>query len=308
MGLKAMLKEQEAQKQQKSLEQTSKTVQEQSSILSELQSTNQTLQSELMTAGKTIEKLTERGKQLDAVEQENEEIKRNAEFIEAKNAEKERKIGSLEYKYDALKQKCHDLEYENHRIKWQANIDKSIFDTKLGAYKDVIKFAYGFSGFISCFYIIDSPLVRRHFIDLMMLVYKAAKKILYAIKDLYFATCGELSAKTELNETLIYFIATLIFVLILAVISAILGFILKDIRRKLKNIIDSYNIFNREEIMKARTLVGLTVLMNICVFVYSRINISVNIFIVWGVLALAITAAINWQEIDRGLYVSQFKE
>ncbi len=239
------------------------------------------------------------------MEQENEEIKRNAEFIEAKNAEKERKIGSLEYKYDALKQKCHDLEYENHRIKWQANIDKSIFDTKLGAYKDVIKFAYGFSGFISCFYIIDSPLVRRHFIDLIMLVYAVAKKLLYVIKALYFTICGEFSAKTELNETMIYFIVTFIFALVLAVISAILGFILKDISRKLKNIIDSYNIYNREEIMKARTLVGLAVLMNICVFVYSRINIGINIFIVWGILALVVTAAINNKEIDRGLYISR---
>ncbi|MBO5560838.1 MAG: hypothetical protein J6A07_04240 [Firmicutes bacterium] len=259
-----------------------------------------------MTAGETIEKLTERGKQLDKVEQENEEIKRNAEFIEAKNAEKERKIGSLAYKYKALEKKYNALEYENHRIKWQADIDKSKFDTKLEAYKGVIKCAYGFSGFVSCFYIIASPIVRRHFTELIMWIYTAIKKLFSFTKTVYFCICGIITDKLGKSGTTSYIITAVIFIGIMTLILALISLLSRHIHRILKNILESYNIYDREEIMRAKNLSALAVLMNICVFVYSRIDIRINIFIVWGVLALAITAAINWQEIDRGLYVSQF--
>ena len=105
-----------------------------------------------------------------------------------------------------------------------------------------------------------------------------------------------------------FIIAAVIFIGMMTLILALISLLSRHIHRILKNILESYNIYDREEVMRAKNLSALAVLMNICVYVYSRIDIRINIFIVWGILALAVTAAINWQEIDRGLYVSQFKD
>lgn len=233
-------------------------------------------------------------------------IQKKAEYIEAMNDEKERKIQSLEHQYNALKKKYNDLKYENHNIHLQMNLNKSRYNTKLGAYKSVIKCAYGFSGYISCFYIIDNPLVRKHFIDLMVFLFSIIKSCIHGIKAFYLMIFGLILSKSNFCNIIVHFISVMFFILITAIITVIILVLFKRLKHNIKNILESYNIYNQEEVMLTKTLIALVILMDICVFVYSRINIKLNIFIVWCILAIAVTAIINAKEIERGLYISKY--